>query len=180
MQVSLSKGSKYAIVIIAAVALGVAVPLIAIAIKRYYIGMNTSNHLNDMSYPRGYRNNNPLNIRKGTSNWAGRVLPGADKSFEQFENMGYGFRAGLKTLRTYISKGYNTIEKMISRWAPESDGNNTASYIEHVAKRAGIAKDRVIGRNDREALVSIAYAMAISENGSAPLRSDIEAGWEMI
>ncbi len=132
-----------------------------------------------MSIPRGYRNNNPLNIRKSNERWLGEVRPSQDAAFKQFESMGYGFRAALKLLRNYIGKGYNTIEKIIGRWAPPSE-NHTTSYINNVSTRSGIPAQQVIDRDDREALISIAYAMAISENGKAPERSDIEAGWEML
>lgn len=133
----------------------------------------------DMSLPRGYRNNNPLNIRKSNELWAGEVRPSQDASFKQFKSMGYGFRAALKLLRNYIGKGYNTIEKIINRWAPPTE-NNTGSYINNVVQRSGIPAQKVINRNDRESLIAIVYAMAISENGKAPDRADIEAGWEML
>lgn len=139
----------------------------------------TANNPEDLNLPRGYRNNNPLNIRISSSSWQGKVKPNTDGSFEQFENMGYGFRAALKLLRNYISQGHNTITKMINRWAPPTE-NNTSSYVTNVANRSGIDANTVINRSDKETLCKIAYAMAISENGSAPLMSDVEAGWEML
>lgn len=132
-----------------------------------------------MSIPRGYRNNNPLNIRNSNEHWMGEIRPSQDAAFKQFESMGYGFRAALKLLRNYIGKGYNTIEKIINRWAPPSE-NFTGSYINNVATRSGIPAQKVIDRDDRESLTNIAYAMAISENGKAPDRADIEAGWDML
>ena len=132
-----------------------------------------------MSIPRGYRNNNPLNIRNSSEKWAGEIRPSQDTAFKQFKSMGYGFRAALKLLRNYIGKGYNTITKIINRWAPPSE-NNTGSYIKNVSTRSGIPADEVISRDDREKLIAIAYAMAISENGQAPDRKDIETGWSML
>ena len=93
--------------------------------------------------------------------------------------MGYGFRAALKLLRNYISKGHNTIEKIISRWAPANE-NHTDSYIAHVSQRTRIPATEIINRDDRDKLIEIAYAMAISENGQAPDRKDIETGWDML
>ena len=55
-----------------------------------------------MEKPRGIRNNNPLNIRKG-NNWQGEISPQSDKEFEQFESMTMGVRAGMKILRNYIT-----------------------------------------------------------------------------
>ena len=124
-------------------------------------------------------NNNPLNIRKSNERWLGEVRPSTDAAFKQFESMGYGFRAALKLLRNYIGKGFNTIEKIVTRWAPPSE-NHTTSYINNVANRSGIPATQVINRDERESLIAIAYAMAISENGKAPEREDIEAGWDML
>ncbi len=159
----------------------IACPLIILSVKRERISKTTNNYINstDMTLPRGYRNNNPLNIRKSNERWLGEVRPSTDAAFKQFESMGYGFRAALKLLRNYIGKGFNTIEKIVTRWAPPSE-NHTTSYINNVANRSGIPATQVINRDDRESLIAIAYAMAISENGKAPEREDIEAGWDML
>lgn len=140
---------------------------------------STVNDPNDSSLPRGYRNNNPLNIRISKSDWKGKVTPNTDGSFEQFQNMGYGFRAAFILLRNYIGSGYNTIEKIISRWAPNNE-NHTASYITNVSQRSGISKNTIIQKDDKEKLIQIAYQMAYSENGRYPLLSDVETGWKMI
>lgn len=133
-----------------------------------------------MALPRGYRNNNPGNIRISSENWQGEIRPSQDSEFKQFKSMGYGFRAMLKLLRNYIRlHECDTIEKIISRWAPKNE-NNTSAYINHVSQRTGIPADQPISQNDREKLINIAYAIAYHENGSAPDRSDIEAGWEML
>lgn len=83
---------------------------------------------------RGVRNNNPANIRRG-SYWRGLVDKPTDKSFCQFVSMVWGVRALLVTLRTYVVKHkVRTIPKIIERWAPPSDGNDTKSYIQFVEK----------------------------------------------
>lgn len=159
----------------------IAIILLVEEILRERKSKTTHNYLNstDMSLPRGYRNNNPLNIRNSSEKWAGEIRPSQDASFKQFKSMGYGFRAALKLLRNYIGKGYNTITKIISRWAPANE-NNTAAYIKHVSERSGIPADLIISRDDKEKLIEIAYAMAISENGKAPDRNDIMTGWDML
>ena len=142
---------------------------------------STQTQFNNMSLPRGYRNNNPLNVRKNAANaWKGKVVPGTDSAFEQFITMAYGYRCALYLLRKYISQGNNTIRKIISKWAPPSE-NNTSGYINHVATRSGINADTVIDRNDREKLCKIAYAMAWVENGYAPASmDDIYQGWALL
>lgn len=87
--------------------------------------------------PRGIRNNNPLNIRKGTR-WCGLCYDGRDRDFCQFQTMAYGFRAAFRTLITYYTKhDCKTLEKIINRWAPPNE-NDTLSYIRHVKVKAGI------------------------------------------
>lgn len=119
--------------------------------------------------PRGIRNNNPLNIRKG-NNWKGEIKNQNDPSFEQFESMQMGLRAGFKLLSNYIKGGksgavrYNTLEKIIRRWAPPSE-NATARYIDFVATNAGISPMQVLSFYDRPTMCQIVRAMAFVENG---------------
>lgn len=131
---------------------------------------------------RGYRNNNPLNLRISSNNWKGKVpvSENTDGAFEQFTMMAYGFRAALKNLQSYINK-YNctTIQTIVNKWAPASDGNNPTSYADKVSKTTGIAVTQTITANDKEKLCKIAYAMAIVENGSAPQMADVYAGWNL-
>ncbi len=130
----------------------------------------------NQNLPRGYRNNNPLNIRYSTANqWKGKVLPNMDRNntFEQFISLAYGYRAALSLLRTYIRKyGCNTIGKIISKWAPETE-NNTQAYINHVCNfvtnlGTPITADTVVTTGSRDLLCKLAYAMSIVENGNTP------------
>lgn len=88
--------------------------------------------------PRGIRNNNPLNIRKG-ARWRGLRDFATDKEFCEFQTMAFGFRAAFRTLITYYTKhDCKTLEKIIDRWAPPSE-NNTSTYIQLVKMRAKIS-----------------------------------------
>lgn len=122
--------------------------------------------------PRGYRNNNPLNIDyynsygKMANDWVGQVGVEPEGRFAQFVDMAYGYRAALILLRNYIKLyGLNTIRKIIGRWAPPDDHNDTESYIRNVSKLTGISADTVISPSDKDKLTKIVYAMSISENG---------------
>lgn len=137
---------------------------------------------NESNLPRGYRNNNPLNIRYvAANNWKGRVLPNTDGTFEQFKDMAYGYRAALYLFRKYIGEGYNTVSSLISRWAPANE-NNTSAYISNVCNTTGYMPGTVLIANDREQLCKLAYAMAIVENGRTilPDMSEIEDGWNLL
>ena len=74
---------------------------------------------------RELRNNNPLNIQHSADNFQGE-LKGTDKAFKPFISMPYGYRAAFITLATYNSRGYNTIEKIVTRWAPPNENNTPA------------------------------------------------------
>ena len=129
--------------------------------------------------PRGIRNNNPLNIRKGCK-WKGLRPTQTDKEFCQFTWMVYGIRAGFITLRTYICKHKcNTIEKIISRWAPRKE-NDTAAYIRAVAKRTKLATDLPLHIEDKKELCSLVSAMIEVECGRSVDIDTIRMGYNLV
>lgn len=84
-----------------------------------------------MTQSRGYRNNNPLNIRYTTANkWRGLV--GHDKEmFCKFCSLAYGYRAAFVLLLNYhVKYGASTLWDIISRFAPSEDGNNVVTYCQ--------------------------------------------------
>lgn len=119
--------------------------------------------------PRGIRNNNPLNIRKGC-NWYGERHPQVDRDFEEFQSMELGIRAAFILLRNYItgfhgkSFKYNTIRKVIRRWAPPTE-NATQNYIDFVCKQVDKDQNEVIYFSDRTTMITMARAMAFVECG---------------
>lgn len=115
--------------------------------------------------PRGIRNNNPLNIRRSRLKWEHEVFKEpVDYSFCQFDQMKYGWRAAFCLFRRYIyTYGVDTIQKIISRWAPSTE-NNTKEYINRVAIITRVNKDEPIDfRTIR--MLQIAAAMCWVENG---------------
>lgn len=133
-----------------------------------------------MAKSRGYRNNNPGNIRINEDKFQGEVIPSQDKEFKQFESMAYGYRAIFKILRNYqINYKLNTIRQMISRWAPENE-NDTANYISFVSERSGIPADDPIRTDNREMMIRMVAAMSRVENGIDADMSDVIAGWELL
>lgn len=130
---------------------------------------------------RGYRNNNPCNIRISTDKFQGEVQPSADKEFKQFETMAYGYRAAFRILRTYINNyKCDTIRKIISRWAPPKDRNHTENYIKVVSERSGIPENDIVYPDNREMMVRIVAAMSFVENGREAIMSDVIRGWELL
>jgi hypothetical protein len=127
--------------------------------------------------PRGLRNNNPLNIRHNADVFQGEIK-GTDKSFKTFSSMSYGYRAAFVTLATYLSRGWNTIEKIIAKWAPPSE-NNTADYTAKVAKYSGIPKDKSLTAADGADYILIVAAMSAVENGVNADINQVRAGFQL-
>lgn len=116
--------------------------------------------------PRGVRNRNPGNIRKG-NDWQGLVLNGDDSAFDQFISPEMGFRALGRTLLAYQRKhGLKTVRAMITRWAPPNE-NQTDLYVRFVATSLGVAPDQEIELT-RHNLFLMAKAIARKENGRQP------------
>ena len=120
--------------------------------------------------PRGLRNNNPLNIRKGAQRWQGQT--GNDGAFCIFESMEYGYRAAFRLLHTYNTKyKIYSVREIIYRWAPPYDHNNTSAYIERVCQTAGLKETDLIVVNSwidekRYEAIWLVWAMAKVENGN--------------
>ena len=160
--------------------LGVAL-LLAWAAYRLFFNNNNMTTPNDPSLPRGYRNNNPLNIRISANAWAGKLRPNTDGTFEQFRTMAHGYRAAFVLLRTYIDQyRLTTPRSIIARWAPPSE-NDTAAYLAAVCARSGLPADAALDPSSWEEMSALVHAMAVVENGPAPapVRQAIRQGWEM-
>lgn len=112
---------------------------------------------------RGIRNNNPGNIRKGSSKWEGEIGVD-DKGFIVFKEMKYGVRACMKLVRNYILSGHDTIRKIISRWAPSSDNNPTESYISYVSTQIGIGSNTKISADDWDKLCKVVVSICYFES----------------
>lgn len=142
---------------------------------------SNSNSMNNSNLPRGYRNNNPLNLRISSSNWMGKIYDNTDGSFEQFTSMEYGYRAAFITIRNYINKyGLSTVSGIISRWAPNTE-NNTNGYIQRVCQLSGLYANSVVDPDDKDTMRKLVYAMSIVENGSNPKPDEeaIDRGWNL-
>ncbi len=115
---------------------------------------------------RGIRNNNPGNIRKGSKKiWLGEVWPSQDASFSQFMTMAYGVRALLIDLVNKHKNGYNTVQKIIFRYAPPTE-NYSARYAKYVADAMGLTVTEPFAMTEVN-LLKFAKAVAKFENGNA-------------
>ncbi|BDD03752.1 hypothetical protein [Aureibacter tunicatorum] len=102
-----------------------------------------------------------MNLVLTKTKWKGKV-PSLDKRFEQFKTLPYGIRAGILNMRHKIKNGYNTIKKLIHKWAPPHE-NKTANYVLFVSKRTGIGTHQVL-KTDKATLKKLAKAIIQMEN----------------
>nr|DAT66751.1 MAG TPA: virion protein [Caudoviricetes sp.] len=108
------------------------------------------------------KRNNPGNLRPASRKWQGEITRAGGKYCE-FATLEWGCRAMLKLLSTYRTKhGLTTVQGIITRWAPPSDGNDTNAYIRYVAERLGVtASAHLSSAHD----ITLARAMAKMETG---------------
>lgn len=127
---------------------------------------------------RGIRNNNPGNLRHGSS-WDGLAPTQTDPAFCQFTTMAKGCRALIKTLRTYVERhGLRTVRGIVNRWAPPVE-NDTGSYVRSVAAAVRHDADEPLNfEADPLLFLDLAKAIARHENGAdAELITDDD--WEL-
>lgn len=114
---------------------------------------------------RGIRNNNPLNIRKSTAKWKGKLTPSRDPEFEQFDTLEHGIRAAALIIRTYITKYHiNTPEEIIARWAPASE-NDVKAYVAYVTKNGLLSPRWPLEVSSTLAVSRLLWSMACYECG---------------
>ena len=133
---------------------------------------------------RGYRNNNPGNIRKtydskGNQTFWKDEIPGQDKDFKTFKTMADGYRALFALLKEYKSKGFDTITKIINRYAPSNE-NNTNAYINTVVNKTGINPNVPVNLSDTENFKNLVAAISFVENGIKADENEINKGFNLL
>jgi hypothetical protein len=114
--------------------------------------------------PAGLRRNNLTNIRKTHINWDGEVEYNPEEDYEQFESPEHSIRATRKILNNYVNNGYNTIDKIINRWAPSVE-NPTKNYVNFISNKMKISPNEVLNLKDENTLFNLTNNMVYFENG---------------
>lgn len=118
----------------------------------------------DMAQPRAARTNNPGAIEFGPfaqSMGATR----SDGRYAIFDTVEQGYAAQERLLQSYVDRGFNTVDKIVRRWAPlnpKDPNQNQTGYINHVSRQLGIDPNQPI---PRERIPQLAEAMASFEAG---------------
>lgn len=131
-----------------------------------------------MSSSRGVRNNNPLNIKYSPSNnWVGQTGKETNGPFAVFSSPVYGFRAAMKTLNSYRRRGIDSLEDIITTWAPSHENPNQNKYIQYVSQRTKILPAQRVNKSDYPKLVA---AMAKFETGEEWPEAHINNAFNMV
>lgn len=121
---------------------------------------------------RGIRNNNPGNIVRNNIVWQGALTQAQveslgwswDPTFVQFDTPLNGLRALARVLLVYAGRGDNTVDELISTYAPPQE-NDTAAYENFVAAQVGVSPGAQI--NVATSLGPIMAAITQKENQQA-------------
>lgn len=114
---------------------------------------------------KAYINNNPGNIEFNPANeWQGQKGIGPDGRFAQFETPEDGVRAMHVLLTNYGKRGVDTVQEILSTYAPKSE-NDTAAYISKVSKELGVAPDQHIDLTDMDTSMKLVSSLIKHETG---------------
>lgn len=120
---------------------------------------------------RGIRNNNPGNLEASWAfTWQGQN--GTDGRFATFASPEHGIRALGVNLLSYQRRGLDTISKIISRWAPPQDNNNTTAYIQNVSQALGVTPTTRLDVASPAVLTALSKAIIHQENGNVPFSDE--------
>ncbi|MGI6903781.1 MULTISPECIES: hypothetical protein [Leclercia] len=121
---------------------------------------------------RGIRNNNPGNLEASWAfSWLGQN--GTDGRFATFATPEHGIRALGVNLLSYQRRGLDTISKIISRWAPPQDNNDTTAYIQNVSQALGVSPTTRLDVTSPEILRALSKAIIRQENGNVPFSDEV-------
>ncbi len=131
----------------------------------------TATRVGNILVSRGYRNNNPGNIRYIASNpWNGQI--GNDNGYGIYDTPQNGVRALGHQLLAYSRRGLTTVRGIINVWAPTTE-NNTSAYVTDVCTQLSVGPDDQLDVTAR--LQDLCTAIARHENGY--LDSSFDMSW---
>jgi len=98
-----------------------------------------------------------------------RAAPGYPSvgGFAVFPDDATGIRAMAAQLRRYGTRGVNTVDSIVSRYAPPGANNDTGAYIREVVRQTGYGPEARLNMNDPKTLANLIAAMTKHEGGKA-------------
>lgn len=125
----------------------------------------------DARLPRGIRNNNPGNLNFARQRGATLEDRATGARFARFQTAEEGLAALSIQLQRYGQRGINTVQAIISQFAPPKE-NNTAKYISDVSRSLGVSSGAKLDTNDPNVLNGLMGAIIHIENGRNPYSAE--------
>ena len=116
--------------------------------------------------PISVRQNNPGNLRFGQ----GEI--GESGGFAVFNSALEGFQALRRQLQIYASRGLNSVQDIISKYAPSSE-NNTGAYINNLSRSMGVGANQALNLQDPNTLSALMAGITRIESGYNPWSRDL-------
>ncbi|RVT90708.1 structural protein [Rhodovarius crocodyli] len=134
----------------------------------------------DPKASRGYRNNNPTNLRyiaDPKRRWNGQDPVSAD-GYGRYSSLALGMRAGVGQLVVNQTRnGLDTVWKQINSWAPQSDGNDPVAYSARVAAALGVGiHDKIDVRPYRVMKVMLRAIIEVELGGMPYTQAEMDEG----
>lgn len=125
----------------------------------------------DARAPRGIRNNNPGNLNFARQPGAKLEDRATGARFARFQTPEEGLAALSIQLQRYGQRGINTVQAIISQFAPPKE-NNTAKYISDVSRSLGVSAGAKLDTTDPNVLNGLMGAIIHIENGRNPYSAE--------
>lgn len=124
--------------------------------------IQASGQMPERRLSRAERNNNPGNLEfRGQR---GATREDGEGRFAKFGSTEEGVAALARQLQLYGSRGIDTIEEIISKYAPASE-NNTAAYINAMVNRLRVSPNQQLDLNDPQVLSGLIQGISRHEAG---------------
>ncbi|MBC0853897.1 hypothetical protein [Pantoea stewartii] len=114
--------------------------------------------------PRGIRNNNPGNLNYARQDGATKEA-GENGRFAVFSSMRDGISALHRQIQLYLQRGVNTIDSIVNKYAPSSDGNNVQAYIQQLVGATGKGANETLSGDDQGTVFKLIRGIINHENG---------------
>lgn len=117
--------------------------------------------------PRGIRNMNFGNVRPlpNGQQWAGQTGVDTD-GYAIFATPQDGLKAAATNLQAYAAKGINTLNGIVSTWAPKGDGpNDPVAYAHYLAGKLGVDPNEKLDLSDKTVQQNVLRGIFDFENG---------------
>ncbi len=123
---------------------------------------------------------NPGNIKHSNFIYVGEKVPSKSPVFKEFYQNVYGYRALFSLLTHYIMcDNTNTIEKIITKYAPSNE-KNTQAYIKDICEKTKIFYDAEVSCKNQVTMQKLVTAICEHEQGDRNIKpEEVQKGMKL-